>query len=289
MFGSIVVPLDGSPLAEHALPLAAALARRAGSQVELVRAHVLYALQETHAGRLPYDPAEEAEWRRQEQLYLDGTAGWLRPQAGVAVRTALIDGLVEDALLEHVRACKADLVVMTTHGRGGVGRLLLGSVADRLVREAPVPVLLTRPGEGALQLIPEPSLQRLLVPLDGSPLAEQALAPALELARLLEARCTLLRVVETGPAAEAVLDEHRADAETYLRSAAQRLAGSVLPVRTRVVVARHAAEAIAAEARASDLIVLATHGRGGIRRLLLGSVASKVIHESPVPVLVCRG
>ena len=136
----------------------------------------------------------------------------------------------------------------------------------------------------------------MLVPLDGSALAEQALGPALDLARLMEARCTLLWVVESdnAPPASApggdALAEGAAvtEAEAYLRHVARQLQDEGFSVQTRVVVARHAADAIVEQARGSGLIALATHGRGGVRRLLLGSVADAVIRGGSAPVLVCR-
>ena len=198
-----------------------------------------------------------------------------------------------DSILERARTGKADLIVMTTHGRGPLSRFGLGSVADELIRRAPMPVLLVRPSEKAPGIIPEPVLDNILIPLDGSALAEQVLEPALELARLMEARCSLLRVVESrsspgdgtpgGP-------PEKAQAEAYLEHVAGRLREQGLQVRTRVVVARHAAEAILeeAEAQASNLIALATHGRGGLKRLLLGSVADKLVRGATSPVLVYR-
>ena len=132
-------------------------------------------------------------------------------------------------------------------------------------------------------LIPEPVLEDLLVPLDGSPLAEQVLPAALELAGLMEGRCTLLRVV--GPGAAAL-----AEAEAYLERVASRLRADGTRIQTRVVLARHAAEAILEQVRAHghDLVALATHGHGGARRVLLGSVADKVIRGASAPVLVYR-
>ena len=174
---------------------------------------------------------------------------------------------------------------------GRLSRLGLGSVADELIRRAPMPVLLVRPGEKAPGIIPEPVLDNILIPLDGSALAEQVLEPALDLARLMEARCSLLRVVESrsSPAKHAGGPPER-QAEAYLERVAARLREQGLQVRTRVVVARHVAEAILeeAEAQASNLIALATHGRGGLKRLLLGSVADKLIRAAASPVLVYR-
>jgi nucleotide-binding universal stress UspA family protein len=128
-------------------------------------------------------------------------------------------------------------------------------------------------------------VEEVLVPLDGSGLAEQALGPALDLAHLLEARCTLLRVVESsGNPPEAAREE----AEAYLERAAGRLRGPGLSARPRVIVAPDAAEAIVGQARDSGLIALATHGRGGVGRMLLGSVADKVVRGTSTPVLVYR-
>jgi nucleotide-binding universal stress UspA family protein len=132
-----------------------------------------------------------------------------------------------------------------------------------------------------------------LILLDGSVLAEQVLEPALDLARLMGARCTLLRVVESrsSPVGRATGGPpEKAQAEAYLEHVAARVREQGVQVRTRVVIARHAAEAILKEAavQASNLIALATHGRGGLRRLLLGSVADKLFRAAASPVLVYR-
>ncbi len=185
---------------------------------------------------------------------------------------------------------------MTTHGRGPLRRLLLGSVADQVVRRSAAPVLLVRPREIPTGPTPEPFVEGVLVPRDGSALAEQALGPALDLARVMEARCTLLRVVESGdapsppaPGGIGIFEIPAAwEARAYLRQVAGRLREEGVPVQTRVVVARRAAEAIREQARDGDLIALATHGRGGVRRMLLGSVADEVVRGGSAPVLVCR-
>jgi nucleotide-binding universal stress UspA family protein len=291
MFRNILVPLDGSPFAEQALPWALSLARRAGAGLDLVRVHVLYALGEPACGWLPYDPAEEAECQRREQLYLDATARWLAAVSRLPITPALVFGLGAEPILDRARARRTDLVVMTTHGRGPLGRFALGSVADEVVRRAGLPVLLLRPREPAPALLPEPAPENILVPLDGSALAEQALGPALDVARLTEGRCTLLRVVgpddEQGGRRPGGAGE--IDAESYLEQVAGRFRAEGVLVRSQVIVAASPAETIREEARAlgSDLIVLATHGRGGLRRLLLGSVADKVLRGGTTPVLVC--
>lgn len=295
MFCSILVPLDRSSFAEQALPLALSIARRAGASLDLLQVHLLYAFEDPKCPRLPYDPALDREQKQQEQLYLDGTATWVTSVSAVPVTTAVVEGLVADGILSQAQARKADLIVMTTHGRGPASRFFLGSVADELIRRTPIPVLLVRPTDITPSLIPEPVVEHIVIPLDGSALAEQVLEPAFELAHLLEARCSLLRMVEEAPpvpggASSGHLHVTRAEAEAYLERIASQANVQGVPTRAHVSVGRHAAETILEEARAfpSHLIALATHGRGGVRRMLLGSVADKVIRGASSPVLVYR-
>ena len=150
MFRNILVPLDGSPFGEHALPIAYALARRAGAQVHLVRVHEpLAAMVPVMAGWAP--GAEMEQWTREvaesQSAYVRGVAE--QAPADVRVTPRLLHGMVLDALEVDAQRIGADLVVMTTHGRGGIARAWLGSVADGLVRRLHVPVLLVRPGMDA--------------------------------------------------------------------------------------------------------------------------------------------
>jgi nucleotide-binding universal stress UspA family protein len=145
--------------------------------------------------------------------------------------------------------------------------------------------------------VPEPLLEHVLVPLDGSALAERVLGPALDLVRSWEGRCTLLRVVEASPPPTAGRSNRprspqpeQEAAREYLEKIAGRLRDEGVSVRTRVVVAPHAAPVILEEVQRQrgDFIALATHGRGGLRRMLLGSIADKVIRGASTPVLVYR-
>jgi nucleotide-binding universal stress UspA family protein len=288
MYRSLLVPLDRSSFPEQALPLALSIARRAKARLDLVEVHAHYDLEDPHAGWAPFDRRLDAEWERQERVYLDATARWLASVSPVSVTTAVLPGsnmlaeFVADGILERVAACGTDLIVVATHTRGLFGRLGFGSVADELVRRAGVPVLVLPPRETTPELIPEPVLEDVLIPLDGSPLAEQALGPALELARLWEARCSLLQVVQP-------CSRGSQEAGDYLNGVAARIQGQGLPVQTRVLAARNAAGAILeAAAQTSSFIALATHGRGGLNRLLLGSVANKLIRAAASPVLVVR-
>jgi nucleotide-binding universal stress UspA family protein len=298
MFRTILVPLDGSPFAEQALPWALSLARRAEARLDLVRVHVHGVLKDPIPRGVPFDSALDAEGKQQEQLYLDGTSKWLAAVTSVSVTSTVVPGLPADGILEGIHFRQADLVVMTTHGRGPLGRAFVGSVADEVLRRAPVPVLLIRPHEPALGFIPEPAAAKVMVRLDGSALAEQALEPALELARLAEGGCTLLRVVEihsslpdSPPGSPGRPGEvHAEEARAYLEHIAGRLRHRGEVVQTRVVVGRGTAETILEQARGlgTELIAQGTHGRGGVRRLLLGSVADKVVRGAAIPVLVYR-
>jgi nucleotide-binding universal stress UspA family protein len=299
MYRSLLVPLDRSSFAEQALPLALSIARRANARLDLVEVHALYALEDPAASWVPFDRERDAERKQQEQLYLDATAKWVTSvsrvsaTAGVLPGSAVLPATVADAILERARVGESDLIVMATHGRGPVSRFGLGSLADELIRRARVPVLLVRPSEQTSGIIPEAVLDNILILLDGSALAEQVLEPALDLARLMEAPCSLLRVVESRSSpADRGRDgpPEKAQAEAYLERVAARVREQGVQVGARVVVARHAVEAILEEAatQASNLIALATHGVGGLQRLLLGSVADKLVRTAASPVLVYR-
>jgi len=298
MYRSLLVPLDGFPFAEHALPLALRVARAAGAALRLVRVADTPAVY--YAGA-PYDGELESVVRARQQAYLDEIVQFLRKLSPVPVSSALLEGPVVGKLCAQAGDGETDLVVMATHGRGPLGRFWLGSVADELVGRLPVPVLLVRPGDGEVDLAHEPELGPVLVPLDGSTLAEEILAPAGELARLLGVNLTLLRVVKPVPAgavpddpalgqeARALLNRTR-EASAYLLRMAERLRAEGLRVATRVTVQEHPAAAILNEAEATDagLIALTTHGRRGLVRVVMGSVADKVVRGATIPVLVHR-
>jgi nucleotide-binding universal stress UspA family protein len=299
MIRSILVPLDGSPSAEEALPLALAVARQAEAAVQLVHVHLLVSEMFAEA-RACMESTFDPRAQERAAAYLDDVVRRVEPAANVPVSPVLLEGSVPDALHEHVVASKADLVVMATHGRGPVSRFWLGSVADALVRRLPVPVLLVRPkGEGP-DLSWQPALGRILVPLDGSRLAEQVLGPALDLGRALRAEFRLLQVIEPlqvmGEAvvlagAGQYLDDALRQAESYLESVAEGLrAHGAGRVEVEAVIHPQPAAAILEEAEANHvgLIALATHGRRGLSRLLLGSIADKLVRAAPTPVLVYR-
>jgi nucleotide-binding universal stress UspA family protein len=294
MTRTILVPLDGSPVAERILAYIPAL--RTEEREELLLVSVLeagrYAAAMGPDSLLTFDLAD---WRREAEAYLKRIAGELR-EMGMPVQTRVLEGDVAAAICD-IAAQQADLIAMTTHGRSGVKLWLLGSIADRVVRTAQQPVLLVRPdtdGGGK-------AFRRLLVPLDGSSLAEAALGPALDLARPSQGELLLMQVVEaldSRVAAHAEMDtpppslstaEQEAAAQAYLDGVADGLRREGVAVRTLVTVG-YAPEAIpeVAAAEKVDLVVMSTHGRSGLSRWVFGSVAEKVVRLAACPVLLIR-
>jgi nucleotide-binding universal stress UspA family protein len=303
MIRSVMVPLDGSRFGEQALPLAAAIARQSGAALQLVHKHVPPA--PVHPDSvLADDPRLDPRSRKLERGYLDAIVTRLSGDVLGKVSATLLDGPLADTLVKHAVESGADLVVMTTHGRGPLQRFWLGSVADALMRRLPMPLLLVRPREEDEEEPPtDPLPRRVLVPLDGSPHAERILRPALGVGRLAGAEYHLLQVVAPVPIlgydmaayAPAGTDlaltvQLQRQAAAYLEKVAGRLRDEGLVVYAHAVVGPSAASAILEQGRSlqCDLIALETHGRGGLGRLLLGSVADKVVRGASVPVLVHR-
>lgn len=300
MFRSLMVPVDGSAFAEHALAPAAELAKRMGSTLHVVRVH-----------QPPILPAPEApivvdtDWlealKADERKYLADVQ--LAPAlAGVKVETALVEGFPAEALAAYARSRGIDLIVMTTHGRGGISRFWLGSVADGLVRQAAAPVLLMRPDEDVEDEMPEaPPMRHFLIPTDGSELSRSAIEPALELGGN-GARYTLLRVLLPLPpmprpftvtkhAGEAeILEEERRRLLAELDTLAEEYRARGAKMETAVVVHANPATAILeyAATNSVDVIAIATRGRSGWARVAMGSVADKVMRASSLPVLIYR-
>jgi nucleotide-binding universal stress UspA family protein len=293
---TILVPLDGSRFAEQALPWAITFARQLNAQLELV----LVSGPDRHAA----DAARAA-------AYLDGVVAHLSSQLPDAVsRTVLAatastppaSTAVADTLAGHARDSAAAMIIMTTHGHGGVRRAWLGSVADSLVRMAPVPVLLVRQEDEAFAAAAraDRGLKHILIPLDGTETAIEGVAHALDLAGPFAPRITLLRVVsplswEVSPHA---YDPYPAFASPFSRDAvhatlertADPLREQGYQVATQVNVDTSPARNILqfATEHDVDLIALGTGGAGPLRRLLLGSVSDKVIRASEAPVLICN-
>lgn len=279
----ILVPLDGSRLSEAIVPLAETLARDYEAELLLIRA-----LRTLTSAQAEVKAQEEAE------SYLNAMAEGLRAR-GLRVEWKVWYDEPQRAIADAARFNGIDLITMTTHGRGGLSRLMFGSVAEELVRMAPAPVLLVR-GELAWQ---PGVLKKVLVPLDGSDVSEAILSVVERLAGPFDVGIELLRAIEPLPAyaaaeiatarTEEMLAFEEADAGGYLDKVAAPMEAKGLRVQ-RSVARGLAVDAILrhVEVSGSGLIAMSTHGRTGVGRLLVGSVAERVLRSSPVPVLLWK-
>jgi nucleotide-binding universal stress UspA family protein/predicted transcriptional regulator len=293
----LLVPLDGSELSEVALPWAASLARGHGFSLVLVRVVPWPLWMGQPDGYMTPDVYEHVRATELDEAttYLAAVRQRLVAR-NLVVETVVAEGFPATAILDLAEERDAVAIVMATHGRGGVARLVLGSVATQMVAQATMPLLLVRPEPSVPAATP--TLRRLLVPLDGSPLAEQALdlaqAVASEGATLL-----LLRVVapverrKPGVGVpDTFIDEVATqgavrEAASYLRQLAESRVRPPCAVETLVRVGHPTEQIFAAAQEASaDLIVASTHGRTGPRRWLLGSVADGLVRRAEVPVFL---
>lgn len=278
---TVLVPLDGSQLAEHALPFAVRVTLGSQGKLVLVRATMnIAAVRVGTASAMRIAADRQRVELAEARVALAKVREDLRP-IWANVEAIAIPGPAAWAILDQARERLADLIVMSSHGRSGVERSLFGSVADEVLREGPVPVLLV--GSACAEW-PEQRTLRLLVALDGSPLAEAALDPALKLASWLGAEIVLVRVVEQTHNGEAEREAH-----DYLDPIARRIreAGKNVQVAVPVGVAAPAIVETA-QTTAADVIALATHGRSGLARIVLGSVATGTLQRAHVPVLLVR-
>jgi nucleotide-binding universal stress UspA family protein len=292
----VLLPLDGSAFGETALPIAIAVADRKGMQLELVTVHGSSAHPDISAAMT----AEiEASCRVQARAYLEGLAEQVRRRLDVEVRATVLDGEVEAALAGHAKADPPELIVMSTHGRAGPSRLFLGSVTDRLIRELHCPFLLVHPTPS---FVPRelPAAARVLVPLDGSALAESVLDEVAQLFPAGMATLHLVRVVaptEVIPAGAPMalpivmpelMETRLASAREYLEGTASKLRAASWHAEHEVITEWTPATAVLsyAEAHECEAIAIATRGLGGVQRMLLGSVADKVIRGAATPILV---
>lgn len=279
MYRTILVPVDGSTLSEHAIPFAIEIARRAKGRVRLLRA-----LPESLiVTDIPV--SVQASTRKLAHAEVDRLVKAYN-SAEVPVDAEVRIGFP----LEEINraATKADLVVMTTHGRGGVQRWVMGSVADKVIRLAATPVLVIHPPQKRTRAMAEASALRMfrdaMVSLDGSPLSAQALR---ELRQFAEGgtRIHLLRVV-SHDASPASVDL----AANQLKDAASDLVARGVNVVQAVAKSDSPAEAIVEYAlqKGCGVIVMTTRGAGGIERWMLGGITDKVVRHGPTPVLVIR-
>ena len=297
MVKSILVPLDGSSFAETAIATALGLAAKHGEPLELILAHSPPTLLPGAEPGVEAALALDERIRSDEGAYLRRIASRVSAESGVTVTPVLLDGPAATTLIAYATSREPHLLVMTTHGRGTVGRLFLGSVADRLVRQLHCPVLLIGPGSVPTKARPD-GRRHVLVPLDGSAPAEAAIDQVLAVFPRNEVVLELVQVVVPlrgllipveGPLAPAGKEKQALlAANRYLHAVAVRLRKLGLLVHAEVHLDPSVADALITHAvtHRSDLIAIATHGLGGVERMLLGSVADKLVRGAPVPLLV---
>jgi nucleotide-binding universal stress UspA family protein len=285
-FTNILCATDFSPSSEQAVRVAARIAKERGSA--LVIAHVLHIPSLAFGGELTYAPPVVRDLMAQAQRRLDDVVRQAS-EAGVEhVTPKLLNGSPWAEIVTLLRESGSDLCVMGTHGRTGVARMLLGSVAEKVVRHAPCSVLVVgREGEAK-------PFAHALVPTDFSESAELAIDLAAQIVRP-EGRVSLLHVVElpvsyTGEVAGMALDSDLDDrAAAALERSAARIGGKVRVTATTQTgyPVPQTLEALTRDA-SIDLVVMGSHGRTGITRALVGSVAETVVRHARCPVLVVR-
>jgi nucleotide-binding universal stress UspA family protein len=285
MIGTVVVPLDGSELAERAIPYGAAIADRSGAPLLLVL-----------VARIGADEPEMTECRN----YLRMTAANLPGRVQFEVER----GRPAEKAIEIAKEAGDPIIVMSTRGHGGIRRWMTGSVADEVVRTAGVPVLLIR-GDKEVPEASQLQILSILLPVDGSPYSESAIAYAVEIARLFGSTIHVLRVVDT-PSAYAMLSRHmeavatgdildeiiasmRREATEYVEELAETLRSEGINVKTVVLEGYPGEQVIEHERRGFyQLVIMATAGRSGVSRVVFGSVAERVLKMGRTPVMMIR-
>lgn len=288
---TIVVPLDGSSLAERALPIAESIAKTSGARVVLLRVH------EPPRLAMAYAHDWDAEVRRRESAYLREVAAKLERNRANQLERLLLDGHPADAICTFAAQRESPLVVMSSHGRTGVSRFWLGSVADAVIGRSHAPVLMVRASSDR----PAPAaneITRVLVALDGSTISEEILPEAAAIAEALGARLELFRAVDrqdiprTSPS---LMEDSRGAAVRQAAFDLQAIAHRIdaehpaLAVDLSVRIAESPANAVidAALAHGCRMVALTTRSEG-VHRALMGSVANKVVRAGPELILLVR-
>jgi nucleotide-binding universal stress UspA family protein len=306
MFKKIAVPLDGSALAEKALPFAVQLANKMDAGLLLLRATKVPSL-------LTDTPAHELEYLETAEAYLETIKTSISNPAlenhieAEKLETLVVYGDTVAEIVEITPFEKADLVIMTTHGRSGLSRMVMGSVAKKVLRQSQLPVIVIRPEHiETSHLVEEtliedaPTTKSVVVTLDGTEASEAILEPAIELAQKLQAAVYLLQVVvpsipvEYGAGFYGIGFDLDADTRNRIKTSKEYLAKMQAQLNERgincatVVKIGNAATEVVEYANAikTSLIAMATHARGTVGEFLIGSVADEVVRKSHLPVVL---
>ena len=303
MFHRILVPLDGTAFGDHALPYAISIARRAGATLELAHVHSRAATDPRHTALSRFQSEhveglrarDEDETVRGEDAALEERAADIEMRFGLRVITRLLHGSTARALTREATDTVADLVVMATHARRGLPRLRHGDLAHHLVTRLNTPALCIRPSFGTVP-VGNAAIRRILVTLDGSEFSEQIMDRVVPLAHAIGARLALLHVVSPASLMIAGFDDlrppipHREEALRYLAYLAERVPAGMPDPELIAAEAGDAASAIITQLGRSpnDALAIATHGRSGFSRVIVGSVAEQVLRATGKPVLLYR-
>ena len=294
MYKKLLIPLDGSKTAEYVLPYARFLAIKLNLPTELLSV-VEFPASAAAEKALYLDPIIERASDVTRQ-YLNRIA---KSFDGVNVTVAVEQGSPEEIILGSAETDEKTLIAMATHGRSGIARWLLGSVAEKVVRAAKNPLFLVRAKDGA-KTQGHASLNAIIVPLDGSEVAESILPHVIELARATELKVVLLQAFTLKqimhaykdyiPDFDALERSSKSGASRYLQEKERQLKEAGLDVSS-VAAEGETAETIIELAKGApdSLIAMCTHGHSGIRRWMLGSIMEKVVRHADNPVLAVRG
>ena len=293
MYRRILVPLDGSKVAEQVLPYVRYLAGKLKIPVDLLAVvdvlGMTGSIETSNARNLDRFIIENIH---RSEAYLEKIGKTFTGASGHTV----LEGKPEEVVIKTAASYGDTLIAMATHGRSGVNRWLLGSVAEKVLRGATNPLLLVRATKDG-KSEGEKVIKWVIVPLDGSPMAEKVLPHVIALARKITFEMVLLhaynlkQVISTFedyiPGWDVLEAEAKAEAISYLGSKVRELNGQgLIDVSTWVSAKETAQEIIDLAAESDSLIAMCTHGRSGLKRWVLGSVTEKVVRHSRSPVLV---
>jgi nucleotide-binding universal stress UspA family protein len=297
MYKVILAPVDVSPLESPALAAATRLAQRFGATLHLVRVLAPPIVGQTMPPMKAFEITEQAlaEEREASRQNLEALAADVERSGGVRAEATLKEGRVTQTLRDYAVEIGADIIVMSSHSRGGLQRLSLGSVTDYLIRDTHIPVLVVKPDVPFVDENAD-AAPRIVVPLDGSAMAEQILPQVVTLASALNAAVTLLHVLTPQTYSQKRIiqpglpwwDAEIAAADAYLAGRVEFLATGGVTAAKDVTLNTDVPAAILDYAirNRANCIAVATNGLGGIRRFVFGTVADEVTRKSPISLLV---
>jgi len=288
MYKRIIVPLDGSNLAELALPYAERLAGAFGSELILL---------------LVSEPTE-SEHQHMQQLYIEKMADLaksnLKRKAATA-KAVILSGEPAREIVDYAERNNVSLIIMASHGRSGIMTWAIGSVVNKVLQRVSIPILLIRAKTPHTEASTEKIFNRILIPLDGSELGEAALPHIQELSNKLSTEVTLLQVLAPGkhvhtigglnyvPFKEQHLESMKTEAMQYLEKVSKRLTGTKTITKYELRIGDAAHEIIRfADETSTSLIAMSTHGYSGVRQWIMGSVAQKILQAGSKPVLFVK-